>query len=121
MTTVAKGTKKPSQGSNISLATMEFLMKGQVLGGKRIVGYLLPRKPIYCHGNQKIDFFADQFRILGHKFQHFLCEINAFFTLSNLSITMETKLLPKKGIFWWINSEFYTQLSAFFAFFYIPS
>ena len=45
MTTVAKGTKKPSHGSNMSLATMEFLMKGQVLGGKRIVGYLLPWKP----------------------------------------------------------------------------
>ncbi len=45
MTTVAMGTKKPSHGSNISLATMEFLTKGQFLGGKRIVGYLLPWKP----------------------------------------------------------------------------
>ncbi len=53
MTTVAKGAKKPSHSSNMSLATMEFLMKGQVLGGKRIVGYPLPQKPICCHGNQK--------------------------------------------------------------------
>ncbi len=53
MTTVAKGTKKPSHGSNISLTTMEFLMKGQVLSGKRIVGYPLPWNQICCHGNQK--------------------------------------------------------------------
>ena len=45
MATVAKGTEKPSRGSNISPVTMEFLMKGQVLGGKRIVWYLLPWKP----------------------------------------------------------------------------
>ncbi len=31
MTTVAKGPKKPSNGSNISLSTMDFLMKGHVL------------------------------------------------------------------------------------------
>ncbi len=56
MATVAEGTKKPSHGSNMSLATIEFLMKGQVLDGKGIVGYPLPRKPICCHGNQKREF-----------------------------------------------------------------
>ncbi len=45
MATVAKGTKKRSNGSNISLLTIEFSMKGQVLVGKRIVGYLLLWKP----------------------------------------------------------------------------
>ena len=53
MATVAKGTKKPSHGSNMSLATIEFLTKGQVLDGKVIVGYPFPWKPICCHGNQK--------------------------------------------------------------------
>ena len=38
MTTVAKGTKKPSHSSNMSLATIEFLLKGHFLGGKRDCG-----------------------------------------------------------------------------------
>ncbi len=45
MTMVAKGNKKPSHDSNISLPTMEFLMKGHVLGRKRIAGHPLPWKP----------------------------------------------------------------------------
>ena len=68
MTTVAKGTKKPSHSSNMSLPTIEFLMKGQVLGGKGIVGYPLPWKPICCHGNQKSEFYGSMqnFKAYGY-------------------------------------------------------
>ncbi len=45
MTTVAIGTQNPSHSSNISLKTMECLMKGPVFGGKRTVGNPLPWKP----------------------------------------------------------------------------
>ncbi len=56
MTMVAKGPKKHSNGSNISLPTMDFLMKGHVLGVKRIVGTRYHGDQMCCHGNQKREF-----------------------------------------------------------------
>ena len=61
MTTVAKGAEKPSHGSNISL------MKGQVLVGKRIVGYLLPWKRNLLPWQPKKGSLVDQFGILKLK------------------------------------------------------
>ncbi len=58
--------KKHSPGSYVPFMTIGFFMKVMWSGGKRMWGYLLPCKPICCHGNHKNELF-NQFDICCDK------------------------------------------------------